>query len=72
MDSTFGVFPKDIYTGLFKSLVFGITLSTIGCAQGLRAKGGALGVGRATRNTVVISFVMIIILSYFITWIFYH
>lgn len=72
MDETFGIFPKDIYTGLFKSVVFGLTISTIGCAQGLRAYGGALGVGRATRNSVVVSFVMIIILSYFLTWIFYH
>ena len=72
MDEIFGFLPKDVYTGLFKSVIFGLTISTIGCAQGLRAHGGALGVGRATRNTVVVSFVMIIILSYFLTWIFYH
>ncbi len=63
--------PKDIFTGLFKALVFGLTISTIGCSTGLRASGGALGVGRATRQAVVISFMLVIIFGYFMTWFFY-
>src|SRR5688572_13149451 len=40
--------PKDVYGGLFKSFVFGVIVALIGCAAGLRASGGALGVGNAT------------------------
>jgi len=57
---------KDIYGGLLKSLVFGGIISIVGCAQGLKAQNGAEGVGRATRNSVVISFVMITMFDYFI------
>lgn len=63
--------PKDVYTGLLKALVFGVTIAVVGCSSGLRASGGALGVGRATRGAVVISFMLVIIFGYFLTWIFY-
>lgn len=63
--------PKDIFTGLFKALVFGITIATVGCSTGLRTRGGALGVGRSTRGAVVISFMLTIIFGYFMTWFFY-
>jgi phospholipid/cholesterol/gamma-HCH transport system permease protein len=62
---------KDIYTGLLKSVIFGIMISLIGCSQGLRATGGAIGVGLATRRSVIYSFVMIIIIGYFGTAIFH-
>src|SRR3990167_7317834 len=39
---------KDVWTGLVKSVVFGITISMIGCYMGLNTKGGAEGVGRST------------------------
>ena len=63
--------PKDLYVGLFKSFVFGITISSIGCSAGLRAKGGALGVGQAVQQAVKNSVIMIIIFGYIITWFFY-
>src|SRR5690606_13490886 len=63
--------PKDLWCGLLKALVFGLTIATIGCSTGLRATGGALGVGRATRGAVVISFTLIIIFGYYLTWFFY-
>jgi phospholipid/cholesterol/gamma-HCH transport system permease protein len=66
-----GVFPKDVYTGLVKSLVFGGTIAAVACAQGLMAKGGALGVGRAVRRTVVASIMMILIFGYILTAFFY-
>ena len=58
---------KDIYTGLIKSMVFAVIITTVGCGQGLRTTGGAVGVGNATRNTVVISLILIIAFNYFIT-----
>lgn len=62
-----GGLPKDIYAGLLKSFVFGITISSVGLATGLIAKGGALGVGRAVREAVIHSFLLVIILSYILT-----
>jgi len=62
---------KDMYVGLLKSLVFALIISSISCANGLKAKNGALGVGHATRVSVVSSYLMILILGYFITSIFY-
>ena len=60
------------YGGLFKAVVFGVIIAVIGCASGLRATGGALGVGRATRAAVRDSIVAVIIANYFMTWILYQ
>lgn len=70
MDPT-ALLPKDIWTGLFKGWVFGIVIAVVSCASGLRATGGALGVGRAVQMAVIQSFLLIIILGYIITWFFY-
>jgi len=59
---------KDIYGGLFKSFLFGMTIGTVACAQGLRAEGGPAGVGRATLHSVVISFMLILVFDYLLTW----
>jgi len=64
--------PKDLYTGLVKAWVFGILIAAVGCSCGLRAKGGALGVGQATRTAVINSFLLIIIIGYYMTWFFYR
>jgi phospholipid/cholesterol/gamma-HCH transport system permease protein len=58
---------KDIYSGLIKSVIFAIIIVTVGCGQGMKASGGAEGVGSATRNTVVISMILIIAFNYFVT-----
>jgi phospholipid/cholesterol/gamma-HCH transport system permease protein len=59
--------PTEVYSGLMKSFVFGIIIATISCASGLQTRGGALGVGRATRRAVRDSIVAIIIANYFMT-----
>ena len=64
--------PKDVFGGLFKSVVFGVIIAIIGCSAGLRARGGALGVGRATRQAVLVSIVAIIVSNYFMTWFMYQ
>jgi len=51
--------PHDLYGGLWKALAFGLIIALVGCRQGLRARGGAEGVGRATISAVVISIVLI-------------
>jgi len=64
--------PKDVYGGLVKAFVFGLLISIIGCSAGLNARGGALGVGRATRQAVRDSITAIIISNYFMTWLMYQ
>jgi phospholipid/cholesterol/gamma-HCH transport system permease protein len=63
--------PKDVYTGLVKAVVFGCVIAVVSCSTGLRASGGALGVGRAVQEAVKTSILLIIVLGYIITWFFY-
>lgn len=58
---------SDVTTGLFKAWVFGAVIAMISCSEGLRAEGGAMGVGRATRTAVVKSILAIIVFNYFLT-----
>ena len=51
--------------------VFGVLISLIACYEGLKVKGGAEGVGRATTMTVVYSIVAIISAACVFTMIFY-
>ena len=63
---------KDLSVGLLKALVFGLVIGTVSVAQGLGADRGATGVGRATQRSVVVSFLLILMLGYMITRIFYR
>jgi phospholipid/cholesterol/gamma-HCH transport system permease protein len=62
---------KDFFTGLIMAGVFGLLISLIACYEGLKVKGGAEGVGRATTMTVVNSIVAIIISACVFTMVFY-
>ncbi len=62
---------KDVWTGLIKSIVFGIIISMVGCYMGLKTKGGAEGVGKATTLSVVTSFILIILFDCILTGFFY-
>jgi len=64
--------PKDVYAGLVKAGFTGGVIAAVGCAQGLTAQGGALGVGRAVRRAVIHSIVLILIISYDFTWLVYR
>ena len=61
------VTQSDIRNGLYKSFVFAIVICIIACFEGMRAKGGAEGVGKATTSSVVRSFVLIIACDCFLT-----
>lgn len=63
--------PKEVYVGLLKSLIFGVAIATVSCAAGLKARGGALGVGLAVQTAVRNSVLLIIVLGFIITWFFY-
>lgn len=62
---------KDLFTGLLKAVFFGMIIAIVGCFEGLNAKGGAEGVGKATTTSVVVSFVAIIAADCFFTFLFY-
>jgi phospholipid/cholesterol/gamma-HCH transport system permease protein len=57
----------EILRGLVKATFFGGIIATVGCHRGFRTSGGAEGVGRATTEAVVYSFVGIFVFNYFIT-----
>ena len=62
---------KDLYVGLFKAFVFGIIIATVACHQGFMTTEGAVGVGKSTRRSVIISFLVILVVGYMITRLFY-
>ena len=64
--------PKDLYGGLVKATITGCVIGAVGCAEGLTAQGGALGVGSSVRRAVIISIVLILVLSFDLTWLFYR
>jgi len=57
----------DVVMGLTKAFVFGIIIVIISCREGLRARDGAVGVGRATTGAVVISSLAVLIVNFFLT-----
>ena len=62
---------KDIFTGLFKSVVFAGIICIISCYEGFMTEGGAEGVGKATTFSVVTSFILIIAADCLFTALFY-
>jgi phospholipid/cholesterol/gamma-HCH transport system permease protein len=58
--------PYDFLAGLVKAPFFGLLIALVACQQGLRTKQGAVGVGRATTNTVVISMVLVYVANFVI------
>lgn len=62
---------KDLFTGLFKTIVFGMIIALVGCYEGLHTEGGAEGVGKATTQAVVKMFILIIAADCFFASLFY-
>ncbi len=63
---------RDIWTGLVKSLVFGLIITKVGCYEGFSVRGGAEGVGKATTSSVVVSIFLVIFADVIFTAIFYY
>jgi phospholipid/cholesterol/gamma-HCH transport system permease protein len=59
--------PSDIWTGLVKSVAFGIAIAFIGCQQGFATRGAAEGVGRSTTTTVVSCLFAIVVIDTVVT-----
>ena len=61
----------DFLTGLVKAAVFGSIISGLACHLGLTVRGGAMGVGRNTTRTVVMTIVALIFVDLLFTTVFY-
>src|SRR5271166_531342 len=62
---------RDVNTGLLKSVMFGITITAVGCLEGLLTDGGAEQVGRSTTRAVVISIFLVILVDLIFTTLFF-
>jgi len=51
----------DVFWGVFKSAVFALLISWIGCLRGFQVRGGAASVGQATTSAVVSSIFLIVV-----------
>jgi phospholipid/cholesterol/gamma-HCH transport system permease protein len=65
------LFLRDIASGLIKSVMFGITITAVGCHEGLSTGAGAEQVGRATTRAVVVSIFLVILVDLVFTALFF-
>lgn len=59
---------RDLKMALTKGFVFGIVIVFIACHQGLNTKNGAVGVGRAPTESVVLGSLSVLILNFFLSF----
>jgi phospholipid/cholesterol/gamma-HCH transport system permease protein len=62
---------EDVVSGLVKAAVFGFIVALMGCYHGYHSRGGAQGVGAATTQSVVSASIMILLLDYVLTALFF-
>jgi phospholipid/cholesterol/gamma-HCH transport system permease protein len=65
------LFLRDITTGLIKSVMFGITITAVGCYEGFSTGAGAEQVGRSTTRAVVMSIFLVILVDLVFTALFF-
>lgn len=57
----------DIVRSLIKGLAFGAIIGSVACYNGVNARSGADGVGRATTQTVVTASITVLVVDFFLT-----
>lgn len=65
------LYLRDVITGLVKSLMFGATITAVGCQEGFNTGGGAEQVGRSTTKAVVVSILLVIVVDLIFTMLFF-
>src|SRR6202521_382032 len=65
------LYLRDIATGLIKSVMFGITITAVGCLEGLSTGAGAEQVGRSTTRAVVMSIFLVVVVDLVFTALFF-
>jgi phospholipid/cholesterol/gamma-HCH transport system permease protein len=64
------IHQRDVALGLVKPLVFGGLIAMVGCYAGFSTKGGTVGVGASTTQSMVSASILILATDFFITKIF--
>jgi phospholipid/cholesterol/gamma-HCH transport system permease protein len=59
---------SDISMAMIKGFVFALIVVFVSCHQGLNTKNGAVGVGRAPTEAVVISSLLILVINFFLSF----
>ena len=59
--------PLDIISSLVKGAVFGFIAALMGCYYGMNSDRGAMGVGRATKSSVVAAAILILAANFLLT-----
>lgn len=65
------LFLRDVMSGLIKSVMFGVTITAVGCHEGLSTGAGAEQVGRSTTRAVVVSIFLVILVDLVFTALFF-
>ena len=65
------LFLRDIVSGLVKSIMFGVTITAVGCHEGLETGGGPEQVGRSTTRAVVMSIFLVVVVDLIFTALFF-
>lgn len=58
---------SDVGSGILKTVFFGFAIAVIACYEGLRTRGGTVGVGESTTRAVVNSSIAVLVLNFFLT-----
>ena len=65
------LYLRDISSGLIKSVMFGATITVVGCLEGLSTGAGAEQVGRSTTRAVVMSILLVVVVDLVFTGVFF-
>lgn len=57
----FILYPIDVWWGMLKSIVYAVIVANVGCYMGMKVRGGAAEVGRATTSAVVAGIFLVIL-----------
>jgi len=64
--------PLDILWGMLKSIVYAVIIANVGSFMGMKVRGGAAAVGKATTAAVVLSIFLVIIADALLSLLFIH
>jgi phospholipid/cholesterol/gamma-HCH transport system permease protein len=62
---------SDLFVSVFKAWVFGFIAATVACYSGMTCDLGPAGVGRAVNRSVVQTFIVVFIVNYVITTLYF-
>jgi phospholipid/cholesterol/gamma-HCH transport system permease protein len=62
---------QDVFTGLIKSILFAVVITSVGCREGFATGAGAEEVGRSTTSAVVTSIFLVVVVDLVFTTLFY-